>query len=177
MNILNRNLQRSYARPQATPNGLNRSTLAACHELLRLRFSIRLLGWLLILTLAQQVLAQSSALAKKKCTEFGFKSNTTQHSECVRQFLQSSGAGNPLNSADVGNRYVVQVGAFADAARAQEVSLKLGQAGLKTYSHMVDTEEGRRTRVRVGPVTTKAEADQVADKIRRLELPATILTL
>lgn len=93
MNMLNWNAQRSVASPPATPNGHSGTILAACHELLRLRHSIRLLGWLLILTLAQQVLAQSSSLAQKKCTEFGFKIGTPQHTECVNQYLQSSGAG------------------------------------------------------------------------------------
>jgi formylglycine-generating enzyme required for sulfatase activity len=93
MNMLNWNAQRSVASHQATPNGHNGKIPAACHELLRLRLSIRLLGCLLILTLAQQVLAQSSSLAQKKCTEFGFKIGTPQHTECVNQYLQSSGAG------------------------------------------------------------------------------------
>ncbi len=83
----------------------------------------------------------------------------------------------PKPGGDVASRYVVQVGAFADAARAQEVRLRVERAGLKTYTHVADTKEGRRTRVRVGPFATKAEADRAAEKIRRLELPATILTL
>ena len=83
----------------------------------------------------------------------------------------------PKAGADVAARYIVQVGAFADAARAQEVRIKVERAGLKTYTHVADTKEGRRTRVRVGPFATKAEADRVAEKIRRLELPAAILTL
>jgi len=83
----------------------------------------------------------------------------------------------PKPGDDVASRYVVQVGAFADAARAQEVRLKVERAGLKTYTHVAETKEGRRTRVRVGPFATKAEADRVAEKIRRLELPANILTL
>jgi DedD protein len=83
----------------------------------------------------------------------------------------------PKAGADVAARYIVQVGAFADTARAQEVRIKVERAGLKTYTHVADTKEGRRTRVRVGPFATKAEADRVAEKIRRLELPAAILTL
>ena len=83
----------------------------------------------------------------------------------------------PKPGGDVASRYVVQVGAFADTARAQEVRLKVERAGLKTYTHVAETKEGRRTRVRVGPFATKAEADRAAEKIRRLELPATILTL
>ena len=74
-------------------------------------------------------------------------------------------------------RLVVQVGAFADAAKAREVRLKLEKAGLKTYTQVADSKEGKRTRVRVGPFASKAEADQAALKIKALDLPATILSL
>jgi len=74
-------------------------------------------------------------------------------------------------------RYVVQVGAFADANRAREVRLKVEKAGLKTYTHVAETKDGRRIRVRVGPFAAKAEADKAAEKIKKLDLPAVILTL
>lgn len=74
-------------------------------------------------------------------------------------------------------RYVVQVGAFADATRAREVRLKVEHAGLKTYTQVAETKDGRRIRVRVGPFTVKAEADKAAEKIKKLDLPAAILTL
>jgi cell division septation protein DedD len=50
-----------------------------------------------------------------------------------------------------GERYVVQVGAFADADKARETRLKVERAGLKTYTHVVETKDGKRIRVRVGP--------------------------
>lgn len=74
-------------------------------------------------------------------------------------------------------RFVVQVGAFADATRAREARLKVERAGMKTYTQVVDTKEGRRIRVRVGPFTTKAQADKAAEKIKKLDLPAAVLTL
>ncbi len=74
-------------------------------------------------------------------------------------------------------RFVVQVGAFSDADKARETRLKVERAGLKTYTQVVDTKEGKRTRVRVGPFASKAEADRAADKIKGLDLPAAILTL
>jgi DedD protein len=79
-------------------------------------------------------------------------------------------------AADAG-RFVVQVGAFADATRAQEVRLKVERAGLKTYTHVAETKDGRRTRVRVGPFSTRAEAQKAAEKIKKLNLPAALLTL
>ena len=74
-------------------------------------------------------------------------------------------------------RFVVQVGAFTDVTRAREARLKLEHAGLKTYTQVVQTGEVRKIRVRVGPFPTKAEADKAAAKIKKLDLPAAILTL
>ena len=74
-------------------------------------------------------------------------------------------------------RFVVQVGAFADVAKAREARLKVEKAGLKTYTQVVETKDGRRIRVRVGPFAGRAEADQAAEKIRKLDLSAAVLTL
>jgi DedD protein len=74
-------------------------------------------------------------------------------------------------------RFVVQVGAFADPSKARETRLKVEHAGLKTYTHVAETKEGKRIRVRVGPFGTRAEADKAAEKIKGLDLPAAILTL
>lgn len=75
------------------------------------------------------------------------------------------------------SRFVVQVGAFADNARAQEVRMKLERAGLKTYAQTADTKDGRRIRVRLGPFATRAEAEKAVDKVKKLNLPASLLTL
>ncbi len=75
-------------------------------------------------------------------------------------------------------RLVVQVGAFsADTDRAKEVRQKLERAGFKTYTQVVDTKDGKRIRVRVGPFANRAEAEKAAEKIKALDLPAAILTL
>ncbi len=74
-------------------------------------------------------------------------------------------------------RSVVQVGAFADAAKAKEARSKLEQAGIKTYTQEIETKEGKRIRVRVGPLASKEEADKVAEKIRKWNLPTTVLKL
>ena len=75
------------------------------------------------------------------------------------------------------SRFVVQVGAFADNTRAQEVRMKLERAGLKTYAQAAETKDGRRIRVRLGPFATRAEAEKAADKVKKLSLPASLLTL
>jgi DedD protein len=74
-------------------------------------------------------------------------------------------------------RFVVQVGAFADVAKAREARTRLEHAGLKTYTQVVETKDGKRIRVRVGPFASKAEADKAADKVKGLDLAAAVLTL
>jgi DedD protein len=95
-------------------------------------------------------------------------------SASVQALLDAKNTEEPTAGA---NRFVVQVGAFADATRAREVRLKVEQAGLKTYTHVAETKDGKRTRVRVGPFATKAEAEKAAEKIKKLNLPAALLTL
>ncbi len=74
-------------------------------------------------------------------------------------------------------RFVVQVGAFSDVVRAREVRQKVESAGLKTYTQVLDANGKSITRVRVGPFALKAEADKAAEKIKKLDLPASVLTL
>ena len=92
----------------------------------------------------------------------------------AKALLDGQAAAVPASSTE---RLVVQVGAFADSDKAQEVRLKLEKAGLKTYTQVADTKDGKRIRVRVGPFASKAEADKAAVKIKSLDLPASILTL
>ena len=86
--------------------------------------------------------------------------------------------GQPVAAAAAeSGRFIVQVGAFADVEKARETRLRVEKAGLKTYTQVVETGEGKRIRVRVGPFTSKADADKAASTIKGLDLPASILTL
>jgi DedD protein len=76
-----------------------------------------------------------------------------------------------------GTRYVVQFGAFADANSAHEARMKAERLGLKTYAQQVDTPQGKRIRVRLGPYADKADADKAAASLRKAGLPGAVLTL
>lgn len=87
--------------------------------------------------------------------------------------------GTAGNKADAGSdgRLIVQVGAYSDAAKVREVRAKLEKAGFKTYTQVAETKEGKRTRVRIGPFATKAEADKAAARVKALDLPAAVFSL
>jgi DedD protein len=86
-------------------------------------------------------------------------------------------ASAPVAATAATSRFVVQIGAFSDAVKAHEARVKLEKAGMKTYTQVVNPAEGKRIRVRVGPFGSKGDADKTAEKIRKLDLPASVLEL
>ena len=85
-------------------------------------------------------------------------------------------AAKPTDSKDAG-RFVVQAGTFSDEAKLRETRSKLEKAGISTYTQVIEGKDGRRVRVRVGPFTSRDEADKVARKIKQLSLQPQVLTL
>ena len=74
-------------------------------------------------------------------------------------------------------RYVVQVGAFAENTAAHQTRVKVEKLGLKTYAQAADTDAGKRIRVRVGPFTSKEDAEQARGRLKAAGFPAVLLTL
>ncbi len=80
-------------------------------------------------------------------------------------------------SAPAPGRYVVQVGAYTDAATLRDTRAKVEKLGLKTYTQVIENDAGKRTRVRLGPYATRAEADAAAARLKGAGLPANVLAL
>lgn len=89
------------------------------------------------------------------------------------QALLEGKEGAPATAA----RYIVQVGAYGESKAAQEMRAKVEKLGLKTYAQAVDTADGRRIRVRLGPFASRDEAERASAKLKGAGLPGAILTL
>lgn len=72
-------------------------------------------------------------------------------------------------------RMVVQVGAFADPAAARGVRQRVEQIGLKTFVQEVQTDGGKRLRVRVGPFDSREDAEKAAARIKAAGLDAAVM--
>jgi cell division septation protein DedD len=64
--------------------------------------------------------------------------------------------------------FAVQVGAFADAAAAEQLARRLRERGWPVYVSPA-TADTQRWRVRIGPLPTRADADEVAGRVQREE--------
>jgi len=69
----------------------------------------------------------------------------------------------PPAAADTG--FAVQLGAFASATEANKLRDRARAAGLRAFVESVRTDKGVLSRVRVGPVLTRAEADQLKAQV------------
>lgn len=71
--------------------------------------------------------------------------------------------------------FAVQVGAFADPLIAEELADALRNRGFAVY--VAPTSDGNPSswRVRVGPLATRAEAEEVAQRLERDRLPTWVL--
>jgi DedD protein len=83
----------------------------------------------------------------------------------------------PVTKNETGLRFIVQIGAFAESTKAQQVRMKVESLGLKTYVNRLKTPTGERIRVRVGPLATRAEADKVVQRLKSAGVPSAVLTL
>ena len=62
--------------------------------------------------------------------------------------------------------FAVQVGAFSKPADATALRDRLRAAGFSAFTESVSTDQGALTRVRVGPVLARADADQLKQQVR-----------
>lgn len=68
--------------------------------------------------------------------------------------------------AAAGVGFAVQVGAFSNAAEAQKLRDRLRGLGITAFTDTVATDKGRLTRVKAGPVSTRADADRLKAQVK-----------
>ena len=66
--------------------------------------------------------------------------------------------------------FVVQLGAFSNAANARALQKKLQDNKFKAYTEIVKNTGGERTRVRVGPYPSREAAEKARDRLKSMKL-------
>ena len=85
---------------------------------------------------------------------------------------QKPAAARPA-AADLG--FAVQVGAFAGSADAIALRDRARAAGFSAFTETVATDKGNLTRVRIGPVSSRAEAERLQAQVQsKLGLPGVV---
>ncbi|HEY9448036.1 MAG TPA: SPOR domain-containing protein, partial [Burkholderiales bacterium] len=72
-------------------------------------------------------------------------------------------------------KFVVQVAALADAAKAKQLQQRVAGAGVKAYTEVVKTTKGSVTRVRAGPYATREAAEKARGQLKTAGLDGKIV--
>jgi DedD protein len=75
---------------------------------------------------------------------------------------------------EVSEKYVVQVAALGSADKVAELQGKLKAAGIRSFTHKVNTASGERIQVKVGPFS-KEEADKMRAKLDKVGLAGSMV--
>lgn len=72
-------------------------------------------------------------------------------------------------------KFVVQIAALADAAKAKQLQQQVAHDGIKAYTEVVKTAKGSVTRVRVGPYATRDAAEKVRAHLKAAGLDGKVV--
>lgn len=81
----------------------------------------------------------------------------------------------PVATAASGN-HVLQLGAFAQPAGARAIEDRAAAMGLRAWRETVQTPQGERIRVRVGPFPSRAAAEEVRSRLKAAGMDATLVS-
>ena len=74
------------------------------------------------------------------------------------------------------SKYMIQVAALASADKVKDLRARLKKAGFKSVTQKVETSDGERIRVRVGPYAGKKEAEKACPKLNKMKLKCTLVS-
>jgi DedD protein len=73
-----------------------------------------------------------------------------------------------LAGQEVGDTWLVLIGAYKDEANVKQLTAKLKQVGVPAFTEHFDSPQGPRTRVRAGPFKTRQAAEQALAKMKKV---------
>jgi DedD protein len=94
----------------------------------------------------------------------------------ARAALEGKADADALPAPAKGGKFAVQAAATSSEAAARDLSERLKKAGLPPYTESVETAEGTRYRVRIGPYATRDDAERVRTRLKSLGISANIVT-
>lgn len=92
--------------------------------------------------------------------------STTQPAPAKPPAAQPKPVASTPAPAATGTGFAVQLGAFSKAADANALRDRLRAAGFSAFVEQVNTDKGALSRVRVGPVVGRGEADQLKSQVK-----------
>jgi DedD protein len=88
---------------------------------------------------------------------------------------ESRAAARDLPKVVPTGKFVVQIAALADAAKAKRLQQQVAHGGIKSYTEVVKTAKGPVTRVRAGPYATRDAAEKARAHLKAAGLDGKVV--
>jgi len=124
--------------------------------------------------LAESRAADIKAAEAKAAAKPAAESKQAQDARALA-ILEGKTAKPAVAAAESGQKFVLQVAALSDQAKVSELRERLKQAGINSYTQKAPS--GEVTRVRVGPFSSKEEAEKVRAKLQSMGLAGRLETV
>jgi DedD protein len=95
----------------------------------------------------------------------------------ARALLEGKSDAKALPAVAKGGRFAVQAAAPSSEAAAIELVGRLKKAGFAPYTETIESKDGTRHRVRVGPYATRDDAERARSRLKTLGINANLVTL
>ncbi len=95
----------------------------------------------------------------------------------ARALLEGKSKAGSAGANDKVARFAVQAAAPASETAARDLAERLKKTGFAPYMEKVDTKQGARYRVRLGPYASRDEADDVRTRLKAQGITANLITL
>lgn len=119
---------------------------------------------------AEKARAEKAREAAREKADKAEKATEAAKARAARAALEGN------DEEDKPQRYVVQVGSFAEAKTVRDMRQRVSDLGMRSHEQKVETATGEeRTRVRLGPFKTKEEAQQAAARLKAAGMKAAVL--
>jgi DedD protein len=85
--------------------------------------------------------------------------------------------GDKSQAKEKARKYLLQVAAVNSKSKADDLKARLKESGIKAYSEKINTKDGDRFRVRVGPFATREEAEKMQARVKKIGLNGSVQTM
>lgn len=108
---------------------------------------------------------------EKTAARLGDKPSGASSAEAQRgaaAILNGKSAEASRTSASSSGQFVILIGAFANPGNVKLLQGKIGELGIKVFTEPLDSPEGKKTRVRAGPFSSRDAANKALEKMKRI---------
>jgi DedD protein len=85
--------------------------------------------------------------------------------------------GDKSQAKEKARKYLLQVAAVNSKSKADDLKARLKESGIKAYSEKINTKDGDRFRVRVGPFATREEAEKMQARVKKIGLSGSVQSM